>query len=415
MKLFKLYNNWFAKIVAVLLVLASISIFFTFKYLFDDEMQEQIQHQKKQILSQENITFNAINNEPIEGVFSEIVNAKAQETTSIHEYYDTEEREQIPFIETVFYKPYQTTFIRFTIRKSTLEFHELLYTLVGIIVFVFMVFMVALYFLNRKISSTLFAPFFNTIMVLKRNQTFANQALQLPNTDIEEFSLLNSTLNNYDENLRNEYKKAAQFTDNSSHELQTPIAVIGNRIESILGNTNTDENTKKELAEIFDTVQQMKQTNETLLLLSRLESKSFKDETTQNLTQLLQHKIKNYKEFGLLNAMTIEINFGAEFSVTMNKTLAIILIDNLLSNAIKHNIENGFIKIESTNNHLTITNAGLPLNKPSTEMFNRFERSNIETSGIGLGLSIVKEICSLYNLKINYTEIDGVHVVNVSR
>ena len=51
MKLFKHYNQWFLKIIALLLALGCISIFFTFKYLFKDELQEQIQFQKKQLLS----------------------------------------------------------------------------------------------------------------------------------------------------------------------------------------------------------------------------------------------------------------------------------------------------------------------------------------------------------------------------
>lgn len=413
MKLLKHYNQWFLKIIALLLALGCISIFFTFKYQFKDELQEQIQFQKKQLLSNNYTYINPINQLPIEGIFSEIVKTKGIEATTETEYYNKEEDEKIPFVETVFYKKYQVHYIKFTIRKSTIELDDLLYTLILTIIFIFILLTANLYYLNRKISESLFAPFFNTIESIKQNQTFANEPLRLPDTKIEEFTLLNKTLNKYDNNLRNDYKKAAQFTDNASHEMQTPIAIISNKIESILGVENLDNNTQKELADIFETVQQMKQTNATLLFLSRLESKSFKNEIECNLKQTLISKIEFYRQFGMLQNLDIQLFLSNDFIVKMNKDLAKILIDNLLNNAIKHNISDGYIKLNSTESSITIENSGLPLSKPALEMFNRFERNNVTIHGSGLGLSIAQEICNLYNLTIEYSESNNIHIIKI--
>lgn len=415
MKLFKHYNQWFLKIIALLLALGCISIFFTFKYLFKDELQEQIQFQKKQLLSNNYSYINPINQLPIEGIFSEIVNTKGIEITTETEYYDKEEDEKIPFVETIFYKKYQAHYIKFTIRKSTIELEDLLYTLILTIIFIFILLTATLYYLNRKISESLFAPFFNTIESIKQNQTFANEPLQLPETSIEEFTLLNKTLNKFDNDLRNDYKKVAEFTDNASHEMQTPIAIISNKIESILGDENIDKSTQKELADIFETLQQMKQANETMLLLSRLESKSFKNEIECNLKQTLISKIEFYTQFGLLNNLNVELILSSDFIIKMNTDLAKILIDNLLNNAIKHNVTNGYIKLNTNETTITIENSGLPLNKPANEMFNRFERNNVAIHGSGLGLSIVQEICNLYNLKIKYSESNNIHIVKISK
>jgi signal transduction histidine kinase len=415
MKLFKHYNKWFLKIIALLLTLGCISIFFTFRFLFSDELHEQLQFQKKQLLSNNYTYINPLNQLPIEGIFSEIVNAKGTETTNETEYYDKVEDEKMPFIEMVFYKPYKSNFIKFTVRKSTMELEDLLYTLIVSIIIVFILFTVILYYLNRSISESLFAPFFNTIESIKQNQTFANEPLQLPETKIEEFTLLNKTLNKFDNDLRNDYKKVAQFTDNASHEMQTPIAVISNRIENILESSNADKSTKRELADIFETMQQMKKTNEILLLISRLESKSFKNEIESNLKQTLISKIEFYTQFGLLQNLDVQLILSSDFIVKMNADLAKILIDNLLNNAIKHNIPEGFIKLNTTQTTITIENSGLPLNKPAIEMFNRFERNNVAIHGSGLGLSIVQEICNLYNLKIEYSESNNIHIVKISK
>lgn len=413
MKLLRRYNNWFLKITAMLLVVGCLVIFFTFKYLFTDEINEQMQFQKAQLLSESYTIINPPTQAPIEGIFTELVATKGIDIIKNVEYLDKVEHENVPFTEYVFYKPLQNQFIKFTIRKSTIEEEDLLYTLITVIIFIFILFCIILYFLNRKVSANLFSPFFNTIEKIKQHQTFANKPLQLPKTRIEEFTLLNEALNNFDNNLRNEYKKVSQFTDNASHELQTPIAIISNRIESILENSANDDEIKKELAEIFETVQQMKKTNETLLLLSRLNNNNFKNEVECDLTEIISSKIENYLQFGFFSDLKIEAYYSSFLIKGMNNELANILVDNILTNAIKHNINNGFIDVVMSANAMVVKNSGLPLQKPAIEMFNRFERNNDIANGTGLGLSIVQEICSLYNLTVSYTEANGIHTITI--
>ncbi|MFM2225631.1 MAG: hypothetical protein RJA07_1833 [Bacteroidota bacterium] len=413
MKLFKRYNNWFLRIVALLLIVGSVVIYFLFTYLFAEELNEQMQFQKLQLITHPYTFINPPTPLPIEGVFSEIANKKGADSIKKTQYYDYKEKEYTPFQEIIFYKANGNNFIKFTVRKSTIEESDLLYTLIVVIIFIFILFCIILYFLNRKISSNLFGPFFNTIERIKQHKTFSKEPLQLPKTRVEEFTLLNKTLNDFDSNLRKEYKKVSQFTDNASHELQTPIAIVSNRIESILENSLADEKTKSELYEIFETVQQMKKTNETLLLLSRLENKSFNTEVECNLSELLNAKVEYYTQFGFLNELNMETSFHEIFSLKINKEVATILIDNLLNNAIKHNIENGFIKITTTADKLIIQNSGLSLYKPAEEMFNRFERNNASSHGTGLGLSIVHEICSLNRLSISYSENAGFHTITI--
>jgi len=415
MKLFKRYNNWFLKIVALLLVASCVIIYYSFTYLFNDEINEQMQSQKAQLISASYTVINPPNQLPIEGIYTELVEIKGLERMNEIKYFDKVEKEFIPFQEMIFYKNYQNKFLKFTLRKSTIELDYLLYTLIVTIISIFILFIAILFYLNQKISQKLFLPFFNTIEILKNRRTFSKESLQLAETEIEEFTLLNKTLNNFDNNLRKEYKKVAQFTDNASHELQTPIAIISNRIESILENSKADEKTKKQLAEIFETIQQMKNTNETLLLLSRLENKSFKNDVECNLSQEIAIKVDNYKQFGLLDNLTTETYLEELFLIKINKEVATILINNLLNNAIKHNISNGFIRITTTTDKIIIQNSGLKLDKPAIEMFNRFVRNNLTSHGTGLGLAIVQEICLLYNLNVFYSENNNIHTITIKK
>ena len=97
----------------------------------------------------------------------------------------------------------------------------------------------------------------------------------------------------------------------------------------------------------------------------------------------------------------------------MNDILTDTLLSNLMSNAIKHNNENGEIKIKLDENILTIQNTGdEPAYDPSL-YFNRFARSGKSKDSTGLGLSVVKKICDLYNLKIAYTFEKPYHIITI--
>ena len=101
---------------------------------------------------------------------------------------------------------------------------------------------------------------------------------------------------------------------------------------------------------------------------------------------------------------TIQTNF----SVTMNPYLAEILFMNLIKNAIRHNVDKGQIIIHQTANAIKIYNTGPVLNINSTDLFTRFKKSSDSSESLGLGLSIVKKICEVYDFHISY-EYDEMH------
>ena len=86
----------------------------------------------------------------------------------------------------------------------------------------------------------------------------------------------------------------------------------------------------------------------------------------------------------------------------MDKYLAETMVVNLLKNAIIHNQQDGKLQITLSNQFLVITNSGEDLTFPESDVFKRFSRSEHSKKSLGIGLSIVKRICELYNFKINY-------------
>jgi signal transduction histidine kinase len=85
------------------------------------------------------------------------------------------------------------------------------------------------------------------------------------------------------------------------------------------------------------------------------------------------------------------------------------MVTNLIGNAVKHCITGGNIGVKFDNDKLEISNSGVPFSVSSSKLFERFFKINVSSESQGLGLSIVKEICSLNKWKINYEYTNNQH------
>ncbi len=74
----------------------------------------------------------------------------------------------------------------------------------------------------------------------------------------------------------------------------------------------------------------------------------------------------------------------------------------LLTNAIHYCSKPGTIQISLDASQFVIANTGAPLNIRDEQIFNRFKKEQQSSDSLGLGLSIVKKICDLYNFHIQY-------------
>ena len=88
--------------------------------------------------------------------------------------------------------------------------------------------------------------------------------------------------------------------------------------------------------------------------------------------------------------------------ININEELAEILINNLLSNAIRHNFNDGYIKLQLDEKQLSIINSGPGLTFDKKQIFQRFQKSSHST-GTGLGLAVVHQICESSRLSVAYS------------
>ncbi len=289
------------------------------------------------------------------------------------------------------------------IYKSTTPTDKLVERVTLMITLMVILFLTGVFILNRFIFASLWKDFFEAIEKLKRFET-TKEPVILGDQDIQEFDELKRVLEVMTRRLANDYKELREYTDHTTHELQTPLAVIKSKTELLIQSKNLGAEEMKCLEAINTSVHQLSRLNSTLTLITRIENRQFTETEEIKLTELLERHLNLLQDYSQLKGIKIEKKYRDEGRVLlMDQGLADLMIGNLLKNAIVHNQESGTIVLETRADSLIIRNDGPPLTFSQEELFTRFVRDNRRSGNFGLGLSLVKKVCENYGFKINYS------------
>jgi signal transduction histidine kinase len=301
------------------------------------------------------------------------------------------------------------SFYQIKIWRSTLEYEELIegifYLLVTILFFLFLISM----FINFWISKTLWKPFYSTIENLKKFRASDNEVPNFEKTTVNEFSVLNNSLSQMMDKMIVDYNSQKKFTENASHEIQTPLAVIKTKIDLLIQSENLKENEMKLIGSIDDACSRLIRLNKSLLLLTKIENRQFKTTEKVSIEKMIDQSLVLFEEHIKANNITVNKTVEDNFFINMNVDLCSVLINNLIQNAIRHNNENGSISILIKDNSLSIHNTGKeePLN--SALLFKRFQKDSTSHLSIGLGLAIANEIAEVSGLSLTYKFVSRTH------
>lgn len=267
------------------------------------------------------------------------------------------------------------------------------------------------FFISRKI----WQPFINNLSILKKHALSSKEDLVLMTTQTEEFEELNSVLIDFAIRAQNEYQGLQEFTENSSHELQTPISIIRSRLEN-LGQMDLIADNTRYLQEAKEALTRLTKVNKGLLLLARLSGTHFPDMQQVSLSSLLTNQVQQLEELFISKQLKLHTDV-ADCMVNASPHLMDILLSNLLSNQLKYANAESILLITLNSQMIDFRNEGAPLPFAQSDIFNRFTKGDPKRSGVGLGLSIVKKICDLHQWSIVYAYEDGVHIfrINFSR
>lgn len=297
----------------------------------------------------------------------------------------------------------------FMSRIAMIETKDLLRTLGIQYLLFFVIIIIGLLTLQRILSRRLWKPFYNSLNEIENFKLEKGKVPDFEQTTTTEFVRLNNNLRKFMQDNITSYNQQKEFTENASHELQTPLAVFQSQLDLLLQDSSLNESQMNVIESLYDVSSRLTRLNKNLLLLSRIDNSQFKETITIDFSQLLEHQLTYFKELASNNRITLAVDIQNPLIITANKVLLESLINNLISNAIRHNYGGGLINIEVKDNTFQISNSGGKSSLNKDKVFRRFSRTSEERKGNGLGLSIVNQICKLHGWEVGYNYTDELH------
>ncbi|GAB4094386.1 sensor histidine kinase [Flaviaesturariibacter terrae] len=262
--------------------------------------------------------------------------------------------------------------------------------------------------INRWAVKRLWRPFYEALHRVGEHKLSADEPLQFAPTQIDEFRMLHESLLRFAGHARREYLSLKTFSENATHELQTPIAVIRSKLDLLLQESQLSTAGVDALQAAFNALERLDRLNRSLLLLARIENKQFSETTALDLTQLLSEKIAEFQELFQQRDLQVDAKLDA-VTVRMNGPLCHVLLNNLLSNAWRHSRPGTLLQIRLTAGMLGIANEAQGSALDEDLLFQRFAMPDSEGGGTGLGLALVREICRVSGFSASYRFEAGHH------
>ncbi len=234
----------------------------------------------------------------------------------------------------------------------------------------------------------------------------------------DEIGVLADTFDGMLDTIESNFTKEKQFTDNASHELRTPVAVILAQSELGLDPEATHEDRQQALESIHRQAKKMNKLLHVLLSVARADNGRLRLELEKfDLAEMARTVAQ---EQNIIAAdKNIAIIADAEECVTVNadRMQIISVMVNLVINAIKYGKDGGRVVISvkaiEGNAVCTVTDDGVGISEEHLpRVWERFfrvseARTADTTDSMGMGLAIVKSIINAHGGTVDATSVLG--------
>lgn len=335
------------------------------------------------------------------------------------EYYDsvfyikeTDENEPARFLKTIF-RDREGRCFELIVATPTFEKDDLIGTILWWILALYLILLLTVVLITLVVLQKSMRPLYKILDWLNAYTPGKSHSRLSIDTDIHEFRQLEKVTTEATDRSDKAFEKQKQFIGNASHELQTPLAVLGGRIDWMLDNDSLGEESVGELVQMKRELGHIVRLNKTLLLLTKIDNDQFPDQTDVNLSSMVLSQKELYEEIFSSKRISCSVQVpDGPVIIRMNETLASILVTNIIKNAFVHSPEGGTVALTLTENELVVANSGdSPLDQG--RIFDRFYQGAKKDGSTGLGLALAKTIADRNGLRLTYSYENGMHLFRI--
>jgi signal transduction histidine kinase len=404
MKLFTKYTRINLLVMVIVFLLSAASTYLLTNYVLIREMDGDLSGIHRRIvdyyaqyhqfptghaLDEEQVTYEPVGQE-----------MKGDEFTLVTRYSQREQKMH-NFRQLVFTLQAGDRLYKVTIAKPLEGLHHLSRAILLVSLATILLTILAFLLTNRVLLRRLWQPFYDALHAMQHFKLGHTRDLQFPATTTEEFAFMNDSLGMATRKAEEDYLLLKEFTENASHELQTPLSIIRSKLEMLIQDEHLSHQQSEIVRSAFAAIKKLSRLNQSLLLLTKISNQQFNNLEEIPLKERIEDKLQQFRELWQTSGITVSSRLSPAI-IRASPELIDILLNNLFSNASNHNTPHGDIDIELHPRQLTISNSGLPLALDPRRVFSRFYKGEQHTGHNGLGLSIIKQICEVTSLQPAY-------------
>lgn len=233
----------------------------------------------------------------------------------------------------------------------------------------------------------------------------------------DELQRLSLSLNNMIARLDDAFQHNRRFIADASHELRTPLTIMRGELESIVERTGHSPEVQETAASILEEVERLARIVDGLFAMSRLDAGEAQKECVPfDLADLATSTADQMYLLAEDKNISISTDSPGRVVVEGDRARMKQVVVNLLDNAIKYTPSGGSIRISVKAGggkallEVEDNGVGIPA-EAHPHIFERFFRvdkaRSREMGGAGLGLSIVKSICTAHGGRVDFTSAEG--------
>jgi heavy metal sensor kinase len=226
----------------------------------------------------------------------------------------------------------------------------------------------------------------------------------------DELERLSVSLNRMIARLGDAFQNSKRFVADASHELRTPLTVLHGELEDMVSDTRLEAGVRDRAASLLEEVAHLTKIVGQLFMLSRLDAGEAQTEWTHfDLADLAKNTAEQMSLLAEDKKISIACHIPEPVPVAGDRVRLKQVIVNLLDNAIKYTPEQGAIQlsVNAVNGHALLEVADNGIGIPAEalphvcERFFRVDQArSADSGGAGLGLSIVKSICTAHGAEV---------------
>ncbi|MDM1296852.1 HAMP domain-containing histidine kinase [Sphingobacterium sp. N143] len=410
-------------------VLVVIALWSTIFYLFmleaiHDNIDEELENQKRLIIKElssnptvaPDLEF-GVNNYKVREISEQEALKMRNVYKDIMLYMQDEddpepELEPVRMLTTAF--EHQGHFYELSIINSMIEESDLIKNLFYSVLILFVLLVISIVAINKALLQRLWSPLYSFLDQLTRFRLGQTDSGPTMNTKIQEFKDLQLAVSTLIRHNEETYEQQKQFIGNASHELQTPLAIMINKLEIMAETEGFSAEQSNTIADVLNTAERLVRLNKSLLLLTKIENKQFLHNEDILINTLVSNTIDELEDMALFKNVSFNFVQQGKLRIRLDSSLANIIVSNLLRNALFHNVEGGEVNVTVSDKMLRVANTSLHAALEGEKVFSRFYKSDASSKGTGLGLAIVQAICHLYGFIISYTYENNRHIFQVN-